>query len=101
MGKKGNGWKMKMPGSERPPVPADPLLAGLLAGPTAALNSVQAQRGIRGNLSTCLDNPPSATLPRAIILDPNAKHMGASECEVQLPLRAQKLQNKSQSRTYV
>ena len=65
---------MKTPGSEtgfvcvceqQPTVPADPLLAGLVAGPSAALNSVQAQRGILGNLSACLDNPPSATLRKA------------------------------------
>lgn len=31
----------------------------------ATLNSTQTQRGIRGNLSTCLDNPPSATLRKA------------------------------------
>lgn len=88
---------------ERPPAPADPLLAGLAAGPSAALNSAQAQRGILGNLSACLDNPPSATLqrprahPQAFVLDPNAKHMGAGRNGVQVPLRAQKLQNKTQS----
>lgn len=55
-------------------------------GPLAALNSGQAQRGIRGNLSACLDNPPSATPRKAPgpIHEPscwtqNAEHMGASE----------------------
>lgn len=74
-------------------MPADPLLAGLAAGAAAAQNSVQAQRGILGNLSACLDNPPSATLRKApgpstsIMLDPNAKHMGAGKNGVQIPLR--------------
>lgn len=91
---------------EWPPVPADPLLAGLAAGPTAAINSVQAQRGILGNLSACLDNPPSAMLqrpqahPQASTLDPNAKHMGASKNGVQVPLRAHRLRNKTQSESY-
>ena len=70
---------MKMPGSERPPVPADPLLAGLVAGPTAALNRVQAQRGIRGNLSTCLDNPPSATEWKASC--PSTSHHIGPKCK--------------------
>lgn len=50
---------------EQPSVPADPLLAGLAAGASVALNSAQAQRGILGNLFACLDNPPSATLWKA------------------------------------
>lgn len=69
MGKKGNEGKMKMPGIETGPVvsgqpwvPGDPLLAGVAARSSAALNSAQAQRGILGNLSACLNNPPSATL---------------------------------------
>lgn len=62
---------MKMPGSktglvcEQLMMPADPLLAGLVSGPYTALNSAQSQRGILGNLSACLDNPPSATLRKA------------------------------------
>lgn len=45
---------MKTPGNktglvcEQPSVPADPLLAGLVAGPSAAFNSAQAQRGNPG-----------------------------------------------------
>lgn len=46
-----------------PAVPDDPTVgSGLLAGPSAALNRVQAQRGSRANLSACLDDPPSAAL---------------------------------------
>lgn len=35
--------------------------------------------------------------PQAFMLDPNAKHMGASKNGVQVPLRAQLLQNKAQN----
>lgn len=49
----------------QPSEPADPLLAGLPAGLSATLNSVQTQKGIQGNLSTCLDISPSATLQKA------------------------------------
>lgn len=72
-------------------------LLWLHTNPPSSLNSAQAQRGTRANVSACLNKPPSATLreapgrPPAFVLDPNAKHMGAQNNEAQVPLRATKL----------